>query len=242
MTHYERRGSGRVLIMLHGWADTLQTFNLLLAELGESYDIVRLDLPGFGATQAPGEVWNLDAYAQFVASFLQKIDVSDYVLVGHSNGGAVAIRGVGAGVLKPQKLVLLASSGVRDTGSTRRMLIKVVAKVGKLLTFWLPKSTRQKLQKRLYGTIGSDMLIAPQLKETFKQTVRQDIQQDATKINVPTLLIYGDQDKATPVAVVGLRLKEHIKDSHLEVLSDADHFVHQAQSAEVARLMKEFLG
>lgn len=138
MTNYDRQGSGAVIVLVHGWGDTLKTFDELAAQLMQKHDVVRVDLPGFGGTEAPKQVWNLDNYAQFLSEFLAKIGVHDYVLVGHSNGGAVIIRGVSMGVLKPQKIVLLAASGVRTGGGLRRLLLKIIAKVGKVLTFWLP--------------------------------------------------------------------------------------------------------
>ena len=162
-------------------------------------------------------------------------------MVGHSNGGAVAIRATALGCIQPSKLVLLATSGVRDTAGLKRAAIKLVAKTGKVMTLWLPKSTRKKLQKKLYGTVGSDMLITPELIETFKRTVRQDIQNDAASLSIPTLLIYGSQDKATPVASIGKKLHRLIKGSRLEVIDSADHFVHQAQPTQVCSLLQDFL-
>lgn len=242
MTSYDRRGSGKVILLLHGWADRLETFEPLWAELSTGYTLLSLDLPGFGKTDIPMVSWNLDNYAQFVKDFLKKLEIdSIYAVAGHSNGGALAIRAIATEQINCQKLVLLASSGVRNQAKVKRIAIKAVAKTGKIMTFWLPITTRQKLQKKLYGTVGSDMLIAPHLQETFKQTVRQDIQTDATKLHLPTLLIYGDQDRATPVNDVGVRLHDHIKDSKLVVVHGADHFVHQANPEQVLKIMKDFL-
>lgn len=240
MTNYERAGSGTVLVFVHGWGDNLKTFDALTMSLIKHYEVIRMDLPGFGATEAPKQTWNLDNYAQFLTDFLAKIDIHDYVLAGHSNGGAVIIRGISLEILQPNKLILLAASGVRDKGSIGRLFIKIIAKVGKVLTFWLPRTKRLALQKKLYGTVGSDMLVAPQLQETFKQTVRQDVQQDANTITVPTLLIYGDQDKATPVDDVGKPLANCITNSKLIIIPGLDHFV-QLQPDKIMPALEEFL-
>jgi len=243
LTHYEQQGSGKTILLLHGWADRLETFKPIMPELAKNYHVLAVDLPGFGTTQAPKDVWDLDNYAQFVSDFVKKVESSAnvFAVVGHSNGGAVAIRATALGSIQPSKLVLLAASGVRDTAGLKRAAIKLVAKTGKVMTLWLPKSTRRKLQKKLYGTVGSDMLITPELIETFKRTVRQDIQDDAAGLSLPTLLIYGSQDTATPVASIGKKLHSLIKDSHLEVIDGADHFVHHTKDGQVNNLMQEFL-
>jgi pimeloyl-ACP methyl ester carboxylesterase len=234
ITHYERSGRGKPVLLLHGWGDTLRTYNNLVAGMS-GFDLIRLDLPGFGQTQAPTESWDLDDYAQFVADFLHKLKIKELnALVGHSNGGALAIRAVASGQLKPHKLILLASSGVRNDAKVRRLAVKTIAKTGKAMTLWMPRATRQKLQKKLYGTIGSDMFVAPNLQETFKRTVRQDIQADAAKISLPTLLIYGTGDTATPPKYGGI-LNGLISNSRLEMIEGAGHFVHHEAESEVIR-------
>lgn len=242
LTHYEMSGHGKRILMLHGWADRLETFEQLTAELCKSFEVIRLDLPGFGSTEAPHSAWNLSDYATFLGAFLDKIAVNDvYAIVGHSNGGALAIHALAGNDINTERLVLLAASGVRDGQTLRRTGLKVVAKTGKVATFWLPKSSRAKLQKKLYGTVGSDMLVAPHLQETFKQTVRQDIQADAAKLSIPTLLVYGEADKATPVDSVGKVLQGHIKGSKLIVIPGADHFVHHVAAKNVYNEIEAFL-
>ncbi len=242
LTHYKVAGEGKTLLLLHGWADSLNTYDSLEASLAHEYKVIRLDLPGFGQSQAPHETWDLDNYGIFVADFLAKIEIPEvYAVIGHSNGGALAIRSISNGNLRPKKLVLLAASGVRNTQKLQKAGLKVIAKTGKAMTFWLPLRTRQKLQKKLYGAAGSDMLVAPHLQETFKQTVRQDIQADAQKLHLPTLLIYGSQDKATPLKSIGQKLHQKIAGSKLIVIDGADHFVHQTAAKEVAKDIQEFL-
>src|SRR5438105_2284867 len=109
MTNYQLSGKGRLVLLLHGWGDSLATWKDLQKKLASNLQVLALDLPGFGNTEAPKAVWDLDNYAQFVADFLQKLDLDQpYAVVCHSNGGALAIRAVSLGKLQPKKLVLLA--------------------------------------------------------------------------------------------------------------------------------------
>jgi pimeloyl-ACP methyl ester carboxylesterase len=104
----------------------------------------------------------------------------------------------------------------------------------------MPDRYRTALRKSLYDTAGSDMLVVPHLEETFKRTVRQDVQKDAVAITQPTLLIYAAGDDAVPVAD-GKRYHELIAGSRLEIIDNAGHFVHKDQPAQVTKLIKEFL-
>ncbi|HET9173786.1 MAG TPA: alpha/beta hydrolase [Candidatus Saccharimonadales bacterium] len=240
MTRYDIAGKGKTVLLLHGWGDNLDGLRGLQNALATHYKVISLDLPGFGHTQAPPSVWNLDDYATFVAAFLQKIGLTSLAgLVGHSNGGALAIRAVSLGVLSPQKLVLLAASGIRTTQSSRRMLLSATAKIGKGTTFWLPERYRRILRQRLYTAAGSDMLVVPHLQETFKVTVRQDVQADAATITLPTLLVYAKDDRAVPVAD-GETYHKLITNSELHTLPGG-HFVHLEHADTVAKAITEFL-
>lgn len=241
LTDYQKLGQGKkVVLFLHGWGDSSKTFTTLLRSVGSDYTVVAVDLPGFGATQAPTTAWGLEEYAQFVGQFIKKLDLKVFVIVAHSNGAAVAIKGVANKSLKPEKLVLLGAAGIRNRQKVRKLVLKVVAKTGKAATFWLPKTTKQRLQKKLYGTAGSDYLTVPHMQETFKKTVRQDVQNDARHIKIPTLLIYGENDTATP-PLYGNIYSELIDNARLEIIPGAGHFVHQEAAAEVEEKIKGFL-
>lgn len=241
MTNYQLTGKGKLVLVLHGWGDSANGLANLTRSLSERYQVLSIDLPGFGGTQAPEDVWNLDDYAGFVKSFLAKVDLKQpYAVIGHSNGGALAIRAISLNQLKPSKLVLMAASGIRTKQKSRRIALNIIAKTGNIATLWMPERYRQGLRKSLYTTAGSDMLIAPHLEETFQKTVRQDVQGDASGINLPTLLIYGSDDTAVPVED-GKQYSRLIKDSKLEIIGGSGHFVHLDAAQKVQDLIEEFL-
>jgi pimeloyl-ACP methyl ester carboxylesterase len=241
MTSYELRGKGRLVLILHGWGDSAKGLKELAGRLAKNYQVLALDLPGFGATEAPKGVWDLDDYARFVSAVSSKLGLEQpYAVVGHSNGGALAVRAVSLKELRPEKLVLMAASGVRTNSRVKRAFIKFIAKTGNIATIWMPEHYRQALRKSLYGVAGSDMLVVPALQETFKKTVRQDVQADAVALDVPTLLIYAANDDAIPLAD-GKQYHSLIKGSRLEVIPEAGHFVHLDQPQKVAALIEDFL-
>ncbi|HET7060109.1 MAG TPA: alpha/beta hydrolase [Candidatus Saccharimonadales bacterium] len=241
LTQYELSGEGKLILLLHGWSQTAKNLGQLQKELAASHQVLAVDLPGFGATQTPDAAWDLDDYAEFLKDLLQKLNLPQpYAVIGHSNGGALAVRAVSLGELRPDKLVLLAASGVRTNSHAKRLIFKFIAKAGNAATIWLPEHRRAALRKRLYGAAGSDMLTAPHLQDTFKKTVRQDVQGDAAAIKTPTLLIYAADDQDVPVAD-GKQYNKLIKNSRLEVIEQAGHFVHTDQPEKVTQLVEEFL-
>jgi pimeloyl-ACP methyl ester carboxylesterase len=241
MTQYLRGGKGKTVVLLHGWGDTAAGLQPIYDYLSKTYDVIALDLPGFGGTQAPPKAWGLDDYVTFVQSFLHKLGMTQvYAFVGHSNGGAIAIRGLGGGVLRAEKLALLASAGIRNEYKGRNKFLRILAKTGKLATAPLPKAARDTLRRKAYRTIGSDMLVAEHLQETFKRVVADDVRTDAAQLTIPVLLVYGEQDEATPVWY-GEQYHELMNESTLEILPGAGHFVHLDRPKDVEKALMEFL-
>lgn len=240
LSQYELTGKGRLVVLLHGWGDNSRGLAQLQKELGKSYQVLAIDLPGFGGTQAPAEAWGLDEYARFVATVLRKLQLKPYAVIGHSNGGAIAIRGLGQETFTAERLVLLASAGIRGTHKGKMKALRYATKAGKALTTPLPAGTKEKLRRKVYEAAGSDMLVAEHLQATFKKVVSDDVQADAAKIDQPTLLIYGEADEQAPVWY-GEKFHELISDSTLEILPGAGHFVHLDRPSEVVRAIEEFL-
>lgn len=240
LTSYQLSGSGKTLVLLHGWGDSSQSSAALQAQLAKHYQVLALDLPGFGGTQPPAAAWGLSHYAAFVAAVLQKLEMKPYAIIGHSNGGAIALRGLAEGDLKAKKLVLLASAGIRNQYNGRKRVLRVAAKTGKVLTKPLPARLQQKLRSKVYKTIGSEMLVAEHMQETFKLVVTDDVRGDAARVTIPTLLIYGYDDTATPTEH-GELLQAALGHSELHVIPKAGHFVYLDQPAIVTSLVEEFL-
>ncbi len=241
MTSYDKAGTGPVVLMLHGWGDARHTFDAISKNLAKKFTVISIDLPGFGGTQAPHETWGLDNYAMFVADFLKKIGCQHVLaVVGHSNGGAIALRGLSTGYLQADKLVLIASAGIRDVYKGRKKALRLAAKTAKLATKPLPKTIQSRLKRKAYHVVGSDLFVAEHLQETFKRIVTDDTQADAKKMRLPCLIVYGSQDTATPPEF-GKLYQKAIAGSELKIIDGADHFVHRNHTEAVANALLEFL-
>lgn len=237
---YSDEGTGTVLLMLHGWKDSLRTFDPLARELSAQYRIVRLDMPGFGGTELPRTNLKLDDYVDFVELFIEKLGVTPEAIIGHSFGGRVILKGISRGVFHPHKVILIAAAGVSEKKPGRNGALKLLARVGKLATAPLPGSLRTKLRGTLYRSIGSDYHATGVLKDIFINVVSENLSAVAEQVATPSLIIWGSEDASTPLAD-GQKLARLIRGSRLKVFDGASHFVHHERAREIARLIREFL-
>jgi pimeloyl-ACP methyl ester carboxylesterase len=242
-TEYRDEGEGPIILMLPGWLNSISNFDSLVSRLAGRYRIVRLDLPGFfrEGTEMPPEAWGVQRYAQFVAAFVEKIGLTEYVLLGHSFGGRVTIQGVADGFLRPQKIILIASAGVAKTRTFRNRVFTSVAKLGKMFLYVPPFFFwRKELRRRLYKMLGSDYFAAGPMKDTYLTVIREDLQEHAKRIIVPALLVWGSEDRMTPLRD-GKLFSSLISNARLEVLEGIGHSPHVDSADEVARLVQDFV-
>lgn len=241
LTSYKKEGSAqKSVLFLHGWGDSSKSFQTLANVLASKFTVLMVDLPGFGETQRPKTAWGIVEYARFVDKFLKKINTSPEIIIGHSNGGAIAIVMIGSQINSAKKLILLASSGVRTGSGIKKNILKVSAKAASVTIKILPKHSQKSVKEKLYKTIGSDYLVVPGMEESFKKVVGYDVVSKAKKISIPTLLIYGDQDSSTPISQAKI-LNDSIENSKLEIIHGASHFVHIDQFDQVKTRIVEFI-
>jgi len=240
-TEYQDEGTGPVMLFLHGWQDDLHTFDPLVPPLSSTGRMIRLDLPGFGGSEMPKKAWNLDNYVQFVKDFIQKLNIQVDFLVGHSFGGRIVIKGLATKQLQADKAVLIASAGVSKNKKLRNLILKIIAKAGRAITYLPPLSFwREKIREKMYNKLDSDYISSGPLKGTLLKIISEDLSSSAENIKCPVLLIWGVDDVDTPLTD-GKLLSKLIGGSELKVLNDADHMVHREKPQEVAGLIRKFL-
>lgn len=241
LTNYEDDGAGESVLLLHGWTGAAQASFLDLGRaLARRYRVVIPDLPGFGGTSAPPDSWGIPEYAEYVSTFVNKIGLRPDYIVAHSNGGAIALYALGNDLLSAKKVVLLGSAGIRDKSTLKKSMLKIAAKPVKVALSPLPRHVQERIKKRAYGTIGSDLYVMEQMKPVFKRTVDFDIQESAKKVAQPALLIYGANDTSTPVRY-GKIFETIMSQGSLEIIPAAGHYVHVDQPEKVTRLIEDFL-
>lgn len=238
---YQDEGRGPVLVLLHGWMHSLTSFDALTTILSRKYRVIRLDLPGFGASEVPRTPWHVGDYAQFVAHFLAKIDAHPTALVGHSLGGRIVLKGLAEQALAADKAVLIASAGVAERQTVRNWSFKMIAKAGKAATAVPPFTLlRAKLRSKLYAAAKSDYPTAGAMTPTFLNVIGENLAPLAPQVIAPTLLIWGSDDRTTPLSE-GKRLESLMPHATLKVIEHAGHFVHREQPEAVAAAIASFV-
>lgn len=233
-TEYQDEGIGEVILLLHGWQDNLRTFDEVTKSLMRTKRVVRLDLPGFGKSEGTREAWEVEQYSQFVADFIKKLNLKIEIIVGHSFGGRIIIKGVALKKLEAKKIVLIGAAGVGKKRKFRNMFLKILAKIGWWIKY-LPG-----VREKVYKILKSDYGAAGKLKKTFVKVIGEDLSQWAKKITIPTLLIWGKNDSETPVTE-GEHLAKLIAGAKIKVIENSGHFVHQEKPKEMAKLIEQFL-
>ena len=243
LVEYKDEGSGRVIFLLHGWGANLSTFDQMAAHLSKKYRVVRIDFPGFGQSPRPNRDWFIGDYAGMVNGVLQKLKIDQlYAVVGHSFGGRVAITAVGLGLFRPEKVILIGSAGVKPKVKVKKAVFGSIAKVGKIATS-APIINRLQplLRERLYKAAGStDYLDANEMQQIFLNTVNEDLLVYLSKIKMPTLLIWGEDDTETPMSDAKLMLSR-LSDANLVGIANAGHFVYVEAFDKVTAEMDKFL-
>jgi pimeloyl-ACP methyl ester carboxylesterase len=261
--YYESYGKGNPVILLHGLGGTLYTWRHLIEPLSNNYHLILFDLKGAGQSPKPyDDKYSIFDQAELIYRFILKNKLSNLTLIGHSFGGAVAML-VALKLSKraPQRLSHLI---VIDTVSYPQKLPFVVRMmrmplVGPLGLYLVPD--RIKVNRMLKTIYFDDDKITPEDVEAYaaplglpgakyalRQTARQiipdnidDLIAKYPEINVPTLIIWGREDKIIPLEN-GKRLHQAIKDSKLVIIDRSGHNPHEERPKEVLETIRGFLG
>ncbi|NTW61947.1 alpha/beta hydrolase [Candidatus Saccharibacteria bacterium] len=243
LIEYRDEGSGKVLVLMHGWGTDLATFDVLAKHLAQHFRVIRFDFPGFGQSQMPVGDWTVDDYANLTAGLLTKLKIDNlYAVIGHSFGGRIIVKGVSDGKLNPEKVVLIGSAGVKPRKSIKHHVYRAVAKTGKAITA-LPgiKKVQPILRSKLYKSIGNtDYLESGAMKKVFLNTINEDLLPHVKNINQPTLLIWGRNDTETPFRDAETML-ESLQNGELDAIDDAGHFVYLEAPENVIKDLDRFL-
>ncbi len=234
LTYYEAHGdmSKPCLLVLHGWQRSSRDWKHVAETLSSSYYVILLDLPGFGGTAHPQATFGTYDYADFVEAFTKKLEINTFSLMGHSFGGRVGIV-IGSKTTLLKKLILVDSAGTEKMHPLYKLLLSLIKPLFKVL----PKPIVNRLKMLISST---DYLKAGEMKEIFKKVIAEDLSHLLDDINVPTLVIWGNEDKILPVSTTKL-FRKRIKDCRVRIVWGAGHHPHVEKEEVFVEIVTEFL-
>ncbi len=239
---YEIDGVGPPVVLLHGWGGTLDSMRPLSHCLRRSFQVVALDLPGFGQSTLPGATWSDHDYAQCVAGFLSALGCPRAHVVGHSFGGRV---GICLAVDRPavvDRLVLIDSSGIKPPRTWQYHVRVRSMKIARKSLQLIPSAgMRDRALSWLYRSFGStDYREAGPMRSILVRTVNEDLRPILSSVQAPSLLIWGEKDLDAPVTD-GKVMAREIPGARLEVLAGAGHFAYLNRLPQCCQLIRDFL-
>ncbi len=244
--NYEQKGSGELVVLLHGWGSNIKLFANLIDLLSAKYTVVAMDMPGFGESEEPKTPWCVDDYVQFVIDFLKDYDAKEVTLLGHSFGGRVIIKMHSRESLpfKVKKVILVDSAGIMPPKSNKKSWRTRYYKMGKavLSTKLVQKLAPDALENFRKKMGSADYAAAsPMMRQVMVKVVNEDLEPYLPNIKCPTLLVWGVNDTATPLSD-GEKMEKLIPDAGLVRLENAGHYSFLEQQFTFNRVMCSFMG
>lgn len=242
--HVVVRGEGPPLLLLHGWGASQELFAPVLPPLEPGRTLIVPDLPGFGETPAPPVAWSVHDYARWVVTLLDRLRVTRCDVIGHSNGGRIAIALAAEHPARVEKVVLVDSSGIRQPVSSRQRLrvrtykaLRVVERA-RIAPRWLRARAGARANRRGSADYRAASGV---MRGTLVRLVNEDLTALLQHIVAPVLLIWGQRDEDTPLADARV-MERHIPDAGLVVFENAGHYSYLEHPARFVRIVNVFLG
>lgn len=238
---YEVTGSGSPLILMHGWGCDHTTVASIAASAAETHTVYSLDLPGFGRSDEPREVWGVDEYTDIVEKFVHNLGLERPVLVGHSYGGRISI--LFASRNDVSKVILVDSAGVKPSRPLSYYIKVYSFKLSrKMYQLILGRKKAEERIERMRASRGSADYAAasPMMRRVLSKSVSQDLRSVMPLIKAPTLIIWGEDDTATPMRDARI-MERLIPDAGLVSFPGCGHYSFLDNPVQFAAVIKSFL-
>jgi triacylglycerol lipase len=248
--HYLEAGSGPVVILLHGLGGNTANWAFNIGPLAQKYRVIVPDQIGFGASDKPFINYRIGTYVDFLDALYKELKIERASLVGNSMGGWIAAAYTLAHPEKVERLVLVDAAGFAPPADFDASLLSS-----------LNPSTREGMKqlaslvfsnKQLYTSDAAiDLMLLQRLTAGDGYTIKSLIDSIARRedmldnrlsaIKRPTLIVWGRDDRLTPLAQFGERFQKEITGSELLVIEGAGHVPQIEKAAEFNTALMKFL-
>ena len=257
---YREQGQGRPVLLVHGFASYSYTWLALVKLLPPSFRYIALDLKGFGHSDKPRDKeYSADDQARILTEFINRLDLDNMIIVGHSFGGMTSLLALLSGRIKNPVAGLVLIDSVAYFKHMPAFIAKLRIPVVNMLELELLPAralTRQVLEEVFYDRSKiteemiakySECLNLPGAKTSLIRSASRFVSEEMKhvhekfkQIDVPTLIISGVDDRLIPVQE-SYYLKRDIQHVELKVIPQCGHSPQEECPEETAKLLSEFL-
>ena len=246
---YQRAGKGPPLVLLHGFIVDSRVWRRQLEDLSRDFDVIAWDAPGCGQSSDPREDFSLAEFADCLSGLLDSVGVSSADLLGLSCGGTMAME---FNRRQPDRVrsLILADTYAGWTGSLgeeaaaqrlARCLRESELPAQEWLPQWVPDAFSSAAPKELLDECASIMSgFHPVGFRAMSRALAPDFRELLPLINVPTLLIWGEDDKRSPLKA-GRAMCDSIRGARLTVIPGAGHVSNMEQPERFNAAVREFV-
>ena len=239
--YYEKHNQKKDnILILPGWGDTRKTFTNIINNI-KDYNVYIIDYPNFGNSSKLKKVYTIYDYTELILNFIKDKNITNPIIIAHSFGGRIASLLITKYKLKINKLLLIDVAGIKRINL--KVLVKqYLYKLLKLLTIIFPKKIRIKLKNKLFQYFSSNDYknIDNNMRKTFKNIIKENLKKYYKKINIETLIIWGENDKDTPLKD-GILLNKLINNSALIVYKKASHYSYLDYPVLTNKIINEYI-
>ncbi len=259
--YYEDRGTGRPVLLIHGWPLSGASWERQAAALlAAGYRVITYDRRGFGRSSAPSEGYDYNTLAGDTSKLIEALNLQDVALVGFSMGGGEVARYMGKyNSGRVSKVCFMSSiapalrkSGDNPDGIDASVFEGIKQQIEKDRFDFIESFLKNFYNKKLVGgTDISDAAIHASFNiasassyQAFLDCVDawlEDFRGDIEQIKVPTLVVHGDADQILPLEATGKRTAELIPGSQLHVIEGGPHGLNWTHATEVNKALLTFL-
>jgi pimeloyl-ACP methyl ester carboxylesterase len=240
--HYKQSGTGnQVIILLHGWGCDINIFAKIHGQLAEKFTVYTLDLPGFGKSEEPHSIWGIEDYTAHLEAFVKAKNIESPILLGHSFGGRMSLLYASRNEVK--KMIITGGAGIKPTRSLSYYAKVYGYKTAKnVLPFIVGKNKAKEWMDDYRKQAGSSDYnsASDTMRGILSKVVNEDLQNVMPKIKASTLLIWGENDTATPLKD-GQKMEKLIPDAGLVTFKNAGHYAFLDKSGEFGIIVDNFL-
>lgn len=224
--HYDETGpeGSAEVVLMHGWGCDHTTVRSIAAILEQGLHVYNLDLPGHGISDEPPTAWGVDEYTCFIEKFCKELNIKNPTLIGHSFGGRIGLLMASRNPI--ERMVLVDGAGIKPKRKPRYYIKVYTFKLAKrLLPIILGSKKGNEIIDKWRNKSGSADYrnSSPTMRAVMSRCVNQDLKHVMPLIKASTLLIWGENDTATPISDAKY-MEKHIADAGLVSFPDAGHY------------------